>query len=173
MTESEQNHLAQINSSRTLTGSATIEPAVGMKIELNINRVDSRDAEIQYLYSGMPTMHRGTFTMTTSTIGSAFASLGSATNGYESGPFRRFVENRAIIASRIEREYDGVTYPSEGFLAQSELAGKAHNATKSPVSQNASDVLIPAFLAAYTGRSASRVALTAFPSMLSLLPNWP
>ena len=172
MTESEQNYLAQINSSRTLTGSATIEPAVGMKIELNINRVDSRDAEIQYLYSGMPTMHRGTFTMTTSTIGSAFASLGSAANGYESGPFRRFVENRAIVASRIEREYAGATYPSEGFLAQSELAGKAHNATKSPVSQNASDVLIPAFLAAYTGRSASRVALTAFPSMLSLLPNW-
>ena len=89
-----------------------------------------------------------------------------------SGPFRRFVENRAIVASRIEREYAGATYPSEGFLAQSELAGKAHNATKSPVSQNASDVLIPAFLAAYTGRSASRVALTAFPSMLSLLPNW-
>ena len=52
------------------------------------------------------------------------------------------------------------------------MAGTNYNPEKSRVSQNSPDVLIPSFLAAYTGRSASRVGLTAFPSILSLLPNW-
>ncbi|NMB71401.1 MAG: cell surface protein SprA, partial [Bacteroidales bacterium] len=34
------------------------------------------------------------------------------------------------------------------------------------------EVLIPAFFAAYTGRSPNKVELTPFPSLLSVLPNW-
>ncbi len=34
------------------------------------------------------------------------------------------------------------------------------------------DVLIPAFLAAYTGKNAGSVSLSPFPSIASLLPNW-
>ena len=40
------------------------------------------------------------------------------------------------------------------------------------MSQNSADVLIPAFLAAYTGKDPSKVGLSAFPSIKSLLPNW-
>ena len=172
MTESLQDHRALLNSSRTLNGTVSIEPAVGMKIELNVNRVDSRDTEIQYLYAGMPTTYGGTFTMTTAAIGSAFSSLGNALNGYESKTFRRFIENRNVIASRLENIYAGTTYPNAGFLSGSALAGKAYDPEKGSVSRNSSDVLIPSFLAAYTGGNASRVGLSPFPSLLRLLPNW-
>ena len=40
------------------------------------------------------------------------------------------------------------------------------------VDLNSSDVLIPAFLAAYTGKNPKSVGLTAFPSLLKLLPKW-
>ena len=35
-----------------------------------------------------------------------------------------------------------------------------------------SDVLIPAFLSAYTGRDAHKATLDLFPNILSMLPNW-
>lgn len=34
------------------------------------------------------------------------------------------------------------------------------------------EVLVPAFLAAYTGKDPNKVGLSAFPSIKSLLPNW-
>ena len=34
------------------------------------------------------------------------------------------------------------------------------------------DVLVPAFLAAYTGKSPDKVELTPFPSLKAMLPNW-
>lgn len=40
------------------------------------------------------------------------------------------------------------------------------------VNRNSADVLIPAFLAAYTGKDPKKVGLTAFPSLKSMLPNW-
>ena len=40
------------------------------------------------------------------------------------------------------------------------------------VSRTSSDVLIPAFIAAYTGTDASRQYLNPFPSLAQILPNW-
>ena len=53
------------------------------------------------------------------------------------------------------------------------LAGKPYNAeTTGEVSQNSLEVLIPAFLAAYTGKDPEKISLSPFPSVRSLLPNW-
>ena len=112
---------ALINSSKTLTANATLEPAVGLKIDLNATRVDSRDTEISYMFDGMPTLYGGTFTMTTVALGNAFASIGNASNGYESQTFREFLNHREVIASRLEKEYAATTYPNAGFLANSSL----------------------------------------------------
>lgn len=164
---------ALINSSKTLTANATLEPAVGLKIDLNATRVDSRDTEISYMFDGMPTLYGGTFTMTTVALGNAFASIGNASNGYESQTFREFLNHREVIASRLEKEYAATTYPNAGFLANSSLANQPYNPEKGSVSPNSSDVLIPAFLAAYTGKNPKKVELTAFPKALTnLLPNW-
>lgn len=164
---------AMINKSKTLTASASLEPAVGLKIDLNATRVDSRDTDIRYVFEGMPTTYGGTFTMTTVAFGNAFSNIGNAANGYESKTFRKFLDNRNRVASRLESKYAQTIYPNAGFLANSSLANQPYNPEKGHVGQNSADVLIPSFLAAYTGRDPEKVELTAFPTALaSLLPNW-
>ena len=162
---------AMINSSKTLTVTANLEPAIGLKIDLTANRMDSRNTEIQFMYPGMPTTYGGQFTMTTIALGSLFSSSGDVKNGFASKPFQTFLANRAIIASRLEARYSQSYYPSHGFLQGTSL-GAYNPAQYGGVRENASDVLIPAFLAAYTGKNVNKVGLTAFPAITALLPNW-
>lgn len=148
---------ALINSSKTFTATATLEPIVGLKIDLNATRVDSRDTEIQHMYSSpMLTTYGGTFTMTTMAVGSLFSGIGSAKNGYSSKAFDQFLGNRQIIKERIQRPYTDLP-DAEAYA---------------PVSQNSSDVLISAFLAAYTGKDSRKIDITAFPAITRLIPNW-
>ncbi|MDR2918552.1 MAG: cell surface protein SprA [Tannerella sp.] len=158
--DSENNYVnpAMINSSKTFTATATLEPAAGLKIDLNATRVDSRDTEIEFMFPNMPTQYGGTFTMTTAAIGSVFSGIGSAKNGYSSKTFDKFLANTGIIAARLQSSYDNINYSGGGNIQQ--------------VSANSSDVLIPAFLAAYTGKDAGKIKTTAFPAITSLIPNW-
>lgn len=161
---------AMISSSKNLNIRASLEPIAGLKIELNADRVDTRSTDIYYMQEGMPQQIGGSFTMTTVALGSAFKSSGNAKNGYASKTFDKFLEYRATIANRLEKAYIGMPYPATGFLAGHVLAGESYQGGE--VSPNSTDVLIPAFLAAYTGKNPNKVSLTAFPSVRSLLPNW-
>jgi cell surface protein SprA len=163
---------AMINSSKTFNATANLEPIAGVKIDLDARWIDSRDTEIQYMYKGMPTTYGGTFSMTTIAFGGMFSGLGNARNGYRSKTFDLFVENRAAIASRLENNYAGSRYPEHGFMEGSALAGQPYNPAGGQVRENSADVLIPAFIAAYTGKNVNKVGLTAFPSITGLLPNW-
>ena len=163
---------AMINSSKTLNVRANLEPIPGLKIDLNASRVDSRDTEIQFMFDGMPETYGGSFTMTTIALGGSLGGGGNAGNNYASKQFQKFLENRDIIASRLEQAYARTRYPNRGFIAGSALAGHDYNPNYGGVSRNSADVLIPAFLAAYTGKDASGVGLSPFPSILSMLPNW-
>ena len=51
-------------------------------------------------------------------------------------------------------------------------AGAPFDPNVGTVSQTGSDVLIPAFLAAYTGKDPNKMYLTPFPSFAEVLPNW-
>ena len=150
---------------------ATLEPIVGMKIDLNASRVDTRNTEVQYMYEGMPETYGGNFTMTTVAISTAFK-RSKAIDGYASDAFNNFLANRSVIASRYEAAYGTMTYPDKGFLSGSALAGEPYDAEVGSISLNSSDVLIPAFLAAYTGKKTNKVSLSPFPALSSLLPNW-
>lgn len=163
---------AMINKATNLTIRAELEPLAGLKINLNANRVETRNTEVQFMYPGRPEINGGNFTMTTIALGSAFGGAGNAANGYDSKAFNTFLTNREIIAGRLESRYSSTTYPNAGFISGSGLAGMPYDPTKGSVKLNSSDVLIPAFLAAYTGKNASKVSLSAFPSLASLLPNW-
>ena len=165
---------AMINSSKTFTASATLEPTTGLKIDLNATRLDSRDTEIQYMHDAMPTTYGGTFTMTTVAFGSLFSGVGNANNGYSSKTFNDFLKNREIIAGRLENIYANKvnTYPTNGFMQGNTLAGQPYDPESNHVRPNSSDVLIPAFLAAYTGKDAKKINITAFPSLARLIPNW-
>ena len=143
-----------------------------MKIDLNANRVDSRDTEIQFMYAGMPETYGGSFTMTTIGLRGMLGGGGSADNNYASKQFDQFLANRDVIASRLEQAYARTHYPNNGFIAGSSLADQPYDPNNGNVSRNSADVLIPAFLAAYTGKDAGKIGTTAFPSIWSLLPNW-
>lgn len=163
---------AMINNSKNLTVRINLEPIPGLKIDLNANRVDSRDTEIQFMYAGMPETYGGSFTMTTIGLRGMLGGGGSADNNYASKQFDQFLANRDVIASRLEQAYARTSYPNSGFIEGSALAGQPYNPDNGSVSRNSADVLIPAFLAAYTGKDAGKIGTTAFPSIWSLLPNW-
>ena len=145
----------------------TLEPFRDFKIDLNANRTMNRSRSIQYMYAGMPEIQSGNFNMTVITIGSAFGGVGNARNGYSSRPFRQFIQNLEIMQQRIERQYAGSTYP-----VGTTLAGQPYDAANGGVDKYSPDVMIPAFLSAYTGGNASSSVLDIFPSLLKMMPNW-
>ncbi|MBQ5681509.1 MAG: cell surface protein SprA, partial [Bacteroidaceae bacterium] len=152
---------ATIASTEDVQVKMTLEPFTDLKIDLNMSRTDNRNKSIQYMYGAPPT-HSGSFNMTTISIGSAFASGGSASNGYFSKTFQTFQNNLDRYQQRIEARYQGIRYP----------AGTGMNGVFNPengtVNKYSADVMIPAFLDAYTGSS----SLDIFPSLLKMLPNW-
>ncbi|KGL54321.1 gliding motility protein [Porphyromonas sp. COT-052 OH4946] len=149
----------------------TLEPIRELRINLTANRTDTRQTQTQYIYAGMPRTYGGNFVMTTIGLKGMFSSSSGAT-GYASEAFNEFLRNREIIAGRIMAQYHGATYPSSGFMEGSSLAGQPVSPENSAVSLNSADVLIPAFLSAYTQRSVGKIGLSAFPSLSSILPNW-
>ena len=159
-------HTATSNSSRDLQIKMTIEPFRDIKIDANASWSKSADSRIQYMYAGMPTNRGGNFTMTTVSIGSAFERH-SSRNNYRSASFERLTKALPVMRDRIEAQYEGATYPM-----QSSLAGQTYDPVNGGVDMYSSDVLIPAFLAAYTGRDAKKASLDLFPNVLSILPNW-
>ena len=121
---------------------------------------------MQFMYEGCPTTRSGSFNMTTISLRTAFQSRGNAHNGYHSKTFSRLQSYLPIFQSRVESQYIGHTYP-KGTGMTGEF-----NPENGTVGMYSPDVLIPAFLAAYTGKSASRQGLAIFPSITKMLPNW-
>lgn len=144
---------------------ATLEPFRNFKIDLNGSRMETVSKNIQYMFEGNPTTQNGTFTMTTLSIGSAFEGIGNANSGYKSATFEKFCNSLQSFRDRVEQKYEHVIYPQG-----TPFAGERFDPAKGQVQEYGSDVMIPAFLAAYT--SASDNSLELFPSLLRMLPNW-
>ena len=143
----------------------------GFKVQLTFNRTDNRNSQIQFMYDGMPTSLSGSYTRTHCALLTALKGS-KASDGYRSAAFDKFLENIPEIRRRVEAQYIGTHYPTGGFMADNIAAGQLFNPETGTVSETSSDVLIPAFLAAYTGRSASTESLDPFPSFSAVLPNW-
>lgn len=159
------------NSIKKLDISSEIEPVRGLKIQLNALHERNNRTTIDFSYN--PTISKtfgGSFSMTTISLASAFESS-NADNNYRSAAFERFLQNRTIIANRLENKYSNINYPQTGFIPSTGING-VYDPSVSSVNQYSADVLIPAFLSAYTGKSASGIGLSAFPTIASLLPNW-
>ncbi|MDL2254999.1 cell surface protein SprA [Parabacteroides sp. OttesenSCG-928-G06] len=164
---------AIITGSTTLDLRANLEPIAGLKIDLTANRTTADNTQVQYMFDGMPEVRGGSFSMTTISLRSAFKKTGSASDNYNSEPFNTFQANRDIIRDRLQQNYIGTKYPSTGFLGGTPYAGANFQPDLGGgVYRNSADVLIPAFIAAYTGKDPNKVGLSAFPSLSSLLPNW-
>ena len=143
----------------------TLEPVKNLKIDLNAMRTMTTQKSIQYMYEGTPTTQSGSFQMTTISIGSAFEGMGDANSGYRSKTFEKFVGSLQDFRNRVEQQYAGMIYP-----AGSSLAGGKFDASRTPVNQYSADVMVPAFLNAYTSMGGK--SLSIFPALSRLLPNW-
>lgn len=148
-----------------------LEPIRGLKIKLTNNRTDNRNSQMQFMYDNMPVTRSGSYTKTHCAIATALHTA-KADNGYQSAAFDQFLANIPVIAERIESRYAGVNYPTGGFMKDNPNAGRPFDSEIGGVNRAGSDVLIPAFLAAYTGIDASKIYLTPFPSLAQMLPNW-
>jgi len=150
---------------------ATLEPLPGFRIDLNGVRSWNYNTQIQYMFTGMPQTMTGGFTMTTVALASAFESC-KASDGYYSKAFQTFLDNRAVVAKRLEQKMIGKNYPNAGFLYGSLFANREYDTKNGSFDLNSADVLIPSFLAAYTGKDAGTSALSIFPALRAMLPNW-
>lgn len=156
---------AAMNKTEDLQIRVTLEPIKNLKIDLNAMRNRTSSRTIQYMYQGNPTTENGSFTMTTISLGSAFEKIGSANNGFHSAIFERFCRSLDGFRDRVEAQYAGAVYPQG-----TPLAGKPFDPAHGSVNKYSGDVLIPAFLKAYTGMGGND--LNIFPTLKRLLPNW-
>ncbi|CAN5391011.1 cell surface protein SprA [soil metagenome] len=147
------------NETRDLGIRTALELSQDFKIQLDIKKTTTSSfQEIYRSYDYDPTnpgiipefgygelnpTRTGSYRISTIAIGTSFMN----NSELNSDVFKQFAANREVIQQRISR--DGTV---SGYESQSQ------------------DVLIPAFIAAYTGGNAQTVTLTPFPS--TPLPNW-
>ena len=150
---------AMFNKTMNLRLDASIEPFRGLNINMNMLFEDNKRSEIYYMIEGLPNRIGGSFAMTTVSLFSAFENSRSE-NNYYSATFEKFLNTREIISERVQNQYSKI------------IGANLINLNTEKINRNSADVLIPAFLAAYTGRSSKNIGLTPFPDLKSLLPNW-
>lgn len=151
---------------------ASLEPIGGLKIDINAKRYEASNTSIHYMFDGMPQNFTGSYNITQIAIKTAFRQTANAESNYYSQTFNDFLENRHYFADKLNAKYLVSRYPSSGFLLGNELAGATFNPELGKVELNSPEVLIPAFLSAYTGKNPAKTETNPFPSLLSILPNW-
>lgn len=127
----------------------TLEPIKGLRLDINADRSFSKNLNEYYIGGSSIAEGRtqnGNFSMSFNVFRTAFRDV-EKTGRLNSQTFNEFVNNRAVIARR--------------------LGLPVNNANL-----NAQEVLIPSFLAAYSGKSASSIFTETFPSLSRISPNW-
>jgi cell surface protein SprA len=110
---------------------------------------------------------QGNFTMSINTWNTAFSKLGNA-EIQTSPAFQAMMDNRRPIAWRLANRR--VANPAEGYNPSApHTIAEGYPEGYGPTSQQ---VLVPAFIAAYTGQSPEKVSLEPFPSIKYMRPNW-
>ena len=160
---------------RTMTNDfdlkVTLEPFPGFKIQVNGKRYAAESSSIIYSFDQLQENMTGSFNITQVAIGTAFQKIGTADENFASSVFDQFLTNRDVFVSRVQEQYEDVVYPSAGFIPR-ELRGQKYDRKYGAVGSNSADVLVPAFLAAYTGRDAYKMNMNPFLGLLRVLPNW-
>ncbi len=171
ITDDGQTSPAILSNNEEMNLEINLEPVKGLKVQLTMNRSDSRSRQVQFMYDDMPVSRSGSYTRTHCALPSALRSS-KAITGYASKTFDDFIAYIPIVAQRVQNRYSGLVYPDAGFLRGTSHAGQRFNPEVGTSSPTSSDVLIPAFLAAYSGTSPEKVNLNPFPSFSAVLPNW-
>lgn len=182
-----QNY-TQVNN-KLLKVTANIDLFPDFKIDLNMDRSYSENSSEQYSvvngnYSSLSPYTYGMFSISTVLIKTAF----KTSDENQSAAFDDFRENRLTIANRLAEEhygaviprYDASTLPVADDTAPLDNLANPNNADRKRIISNDGypegygksnqAVLLPAFLAAYSGKDASSASTGIFRSFP--IPNW-
>ena len=152
---------ASINKSEDIQVKAVLEPIRDLKIDLSASRTDNSAKSIRFMYVGNPATYSGSFNMTTISLKGSLAGMGSADNGYQSDAFDHLRELIPEFQQRVQAQYDNMSANGKQPVVGGQL---------SEVNPYGADVLVPAFLSAYTVGAGS--SLDIFPAVTRMLPNW-
>ena len=150
----------------------TLEPFPNFKIQVNGKRYQASSNSLIYTYDIPQETMTGSFNITQVAIGTAFKRVGNNDDNFHSEVYDQFLANREIMRNRVQERYDNAVYPAAGFITGMPIGGQPYSRSKGMVSTNSADVIIPAFLATYTGRDINKVGFNPFLSILQILPNW-
>ncbi len=144
-----------------INGRLSLEPFKGFRVELMGTRTFSQNSRSFYRYNTTEGRYVndspqefGNFSVSTITWGTTFS---KDNDNYVNPTFQALLDNRAIISARL-----GSVDPLSG-LPEDSLYYTGYTGTNQ-------DVVIPSFIAAYTGRDAATVKLNPFKQVP--LPNW-
>jgi cell surface protein SprA len=155
-----------------------IEPFPGLRIDLTADRRYNEAVTAYYIAD--PSGHfpdslrnrifSGNFTISVISWGTAFEKI-TKSNDYVSPTFEAFKNNTLIISERraaIRKAQDPGYDPSIDPVTGDPIKGPY----ASGYGKTSREVLIPAFIAAYTKTSPNKVSLETFPSAMHMMPNW-
>ena len=152
---------------------SSLEPIPNLNVSLTANRSFSENTSEYYLYdidddvfNATNRTLSGNFTMSVNTWRTAFSKIGGADVEVPKA-YQDMLDYRQTIAARLAARR--VVNAGAGYSPQMIDADTHYPVGYGPDSQ---EVLIPAFIAAYTGQSPSKVSLDPFPSLKFMRPNW-
>jgi len=158
----------------TLDLRATIEPIAGFRIDVSADRTTTSDHSEFWVkgnngqfFSENP-VYGGNYSISYNTITTSFWKVND--EDYSSKAFSNFLNNREVIAGRLAtgRQAVGNYNPLTSNVDQEgNIVQDGYPFGYSPTSQ---EVMIPAFLAAYSGGKANSISTNPFPKIP--FPNW-
>lgn len=166
------------NNRYDISARSMIEPFPGLRIDLNADRRFTEAISAYYIAdvngnfpeSTRNRMVNGNFSISVISWGTAFEKISKETD-YASSTFEEFKRNTLVISERRAAErsaadpaYNPNIDPATGLPIEGPF--------KSGYGQTSREVLIPAFLAAYTKSDPQKVSLSTFPSAFKMMPNW-
>lgn len=173
-------NFTQINN-KQITATANMELFPDLKIDLSADRTMAENFSEQFdavggVYNSRSPYSFGNFSISTNMIRTAF----SQSDENYSEAFEQFRNNRLKVAERLATQH----YGSNSFSRYGDAAYPIPTDTNDPnyafylanqgypvgFGKNNQAVLLPAFMAAYTGGNASGVSLDAFRNIP--IPNW-
>jgi len=172
------NTPASYNNRYDISARAQLEPFPGMRIDVNADRRFLEGVSAYYIadYNGnFPDSTRnrivtGNFSISIISWGSTFEKI-SKDNDYVSPAFEKFKENLVVISSRRAAERAGID-PNYDPDYDPQTGGEIKGPYKSGYGKTSGEVMIPAFIAAYTKTDPEKVSLETFPSVMKMMPNW-
>ena len=156
------NQFFKLTNSETINLRGTLEPIKGFRIELTANRTKTNNTQEVFRYDSSIGGYNSFNNIENGSHSISFISWNSAfikdAENHSNITFQEFRNNRKIVADRLAllNPYDNSIVDSTGYPLGYQSTSQ--------------EVLIPAFLAAYSGKSAASIRLNNFPNIP--LPNW-